>query len=216
MRTIRRVRLVFCASVVLVSPFRTLISQDAERQDLRPPLAAAMRTLTDSAKKLGLPTSPLVSKAIEGSAKGADDARIIHVVSELLQSLANARAALGVSVSDAELLAGASALQAGIGVQALADFHRDLPRRSLTQPLVIAADLVRRGVPAAIAMNALLQAARARVDDDALAKMRADIARDVDSGISARAAVVTVFGRALEDRGTTFRFDPALVRPPER
>ena len=209
------VRLTLCAAVVVAGPYQRLISQGAEKVELKPQLAASLRVLTDSAKKLGLPTAPLTSKAVEGSAKGADDARIVQVVGELLRSLASARAALGASVSDAELLAGASALQAGIGAQAMTDFHRELPKRNLVQPLVIAADLVRRGVPANIAMNALAQAARAHVEDDALARMRADIARDVDSGMAARAATATVFGRALEERGATLRLDQAPSRPPQ-
>src|SRR2546422_8005627 len=45
-----------------------------------PGVAAAVRALADSAAARGLPTDPLVDKAIEGSAKGVDPERVVAAV----------------------------------------------------------------------------------------------------------------------------------------
>ncbi|HYK11547.1 MAG TPA: hypothetical protein VEV39_12165, partial [Gemmatimonadales bacterium] len=53
--------------------------------------------IIDSAARAGLPTRPLVEKALEGSAKGASVDAIATAVRSLAQALGTARQALGPS-----------------------------------------------------------------------------------------------------------------------
>lgn len=149
-------------------------------------LDAASRTavlqLLDSARAEGLPVEPLVSKALEGSAKGAPGARIVQVVRTLHRALGDTRAALGAGASEAELVAGAAALQAGLRPATLVELRRVRASRPLAGPLVVLADLVARGVPPAAASDAVLRLARANASDAAYATLRRDVERDIAAG----------------------------------
>ncbi|MBA3259417.1 MAG: hypothetical protein H0T68_08135 [Gemmatimonadales bacterium] len=73
-----------------------LAAQDqrlAERLD--PTTATAVQLLVDSAGQAGLPTEPLVQKALEGSTLGASGDRIHAAVTTLVGQLGRARDALG-------------------------------------------------------------------------------------------------------------------------
>ena len=59
----------------------------------------------DSARATGIPTEPLVDRALEGAAKGASDERILAAVRRLWAELGVARTAFGDSASAAELRA---------------------------------------------------------------------------------------------------------------
>ncbi|MGH7527880.1 MAG: hypothetical protein ACREMX_14385, partial [Gemmatimonadales bacterium] len=63
--------------------------------------AASVQRLVDSAQASGLPTEPLVQKALEGSTLGADGKRIRFAVAGLLRQLSRARDALGDGASEA-------------------------------------------------------------------------------------------------------------------
>lgn len=143
--------------------------------------AAIVRVL-DSARADGLPLDPLVSKVLEGSAKGAPGARIVPVVRALYHGLGDARAALGAGSTDAELVAGAAALQAGLRPGVLADLRRARGTRAVAAPLVVLADLVTRGVPTAAASDAVLRLARANAADASFATLRRDVERDIAAG----------------------------------
>ncbi|MGQ0639277.1 MAG: hypothetical protein ACT4P6_00660 [Gemmatimonadaceae bacterium] len=75
--------------------------------------------LVDSLKSEGLPTEPLVDRALEGASKRADGSRIVSVVRGFATHLRVARTVLGPS-NDRELIAGANALKAGIKKEELA------------------------------------------------------------------------------------------------
>ena len=81
---------------------------------LTPSLKAAVERLADSVRAVGLPTDPLFAKAAEGTLKGADEQRVLVAVRRLARELSEARTALGDGATIAELVAGASALHAGV------------------------------------------------------------------------------------------------------
>jgi hypothetical protein len=149
---------------------------------------SAMQLLLDSARASGLPVDPLVSKVLEGSAKGAPSARIVQVVRALHHALGDARAALGTGATEAELVAGAAALQAGLRPAVLVDLRRARGTRPVAGPLVVLADLVTRGVPAPAASDAVLRLARAGAADAAFATLRRDVERDIAAGAAPAAA----------------------------
>src|SRR5437016_3711798 len=95
--------------------FATAAAQ--EPQHLNDPrlarLDTAARSLVavaiDSARAAGLPTEPLVQRALEGATKDAPGTLIVSAVQRLAADLGRARAALGASATSPGLEAGAAA-----------------------------------------------------------------------------------------------------------
>jgi hypothetical protein len=153
----------------------------------------------DSADRLGLPVEAMVQRALEGAAKHASSAQIVAAVRRLGQDLGIARDALGAASSEAEIVAAASALRAGVRV---ADLTRLRQRRAqtLTVALATLADLVTSGVPpdsAAAAVIALAGSAR----DDQIADFRRAVERDIALGAPPAAAAAVRVDAAIHQAG---------------
>lgn len=169
--------------VILLSS--RLTAQDrrlAERLDSGS--AAAVQRLVDSARATGLPTEPLIQKALEGKTMGASSARIQDAVAALLDRLASARDALGPDAGSAELVAGASALRAGLTPSSLRQLHALRGGSSLAVPISVLTDLVAQGLPPDEATREVLDLARnGRSDDEFVAlRKRMEEQRTSDSG----------------------------------
>jgi hypothetical protein len=134
--------------------------------------ATSVQNLVDSARGAGLPTEPLVQKALEGNTMGASGDRIVAAVRGLFAQLGRAREALGQSASEAELTAGASALRAGVASASLGELHRLRYRQSLAVPIAVLADLVAEGVPPDQATREVFQLAREGRPDDEFVALR--------------------------------------------
>ena len=148
----------------------------------------AVEAVIDSARRAGLPTAPLVAKALEGASKRADGERIVGAVQRLAAHLGTAREALGSAASGGELEAGASALLAGASTDDLARLKAMRPRASLIVPLGVLADLVARGVPADSARQAVLVLAGERLRDEDFITFRRNVERDIALGAPPGAA----------------------------
>jgi hypothetical protein len=159
---------------------------------LPPAIAAFVAQVADSAKTIGLPTDPLYAKAAEGVLKHADDARIQDAVRRLLRELSGARAALGPGASEAELVAGASALHAGIPASELSRLRRAVPIGTgparMVMPLVVLTDLVARRVSLDVAVASIEELVARGVADREFSTLRASVERDIAGGISPDAA----------------------------
>jgi len=170
--------------VVLASP-AALAAQVGGRdplQRLEPAVRYKVELLIDSAKIYGLPTPPLVSRALEGMSKRADDRKILAEVTREFRFLRDARVALGPQVSTSELTAAAGALRLGISQSELAQLARSRTDKVLTIPLVVLSDLISRGVPRDTASTTIYQLfQRGAADDDFLGLWRG-VERDIDSG----------------------------------
>lgn len=151
-----------------------LAAQDqrlAERLD--PTTATAVQLLVDSAGQIGLPTEPLVQKALEGSTLGASGDRIQAAVIALVGQLGRARDALGGGADGAELTAAAGALRAGLPSSALRRLQALRSNRPLAVPIAVLTDLVAEGVPPEQATRSVLDLARdGRPDDEFVALRR--------------------------------------------
>jgi hypothetical protein len=146
-------------------------SRLAERLDTA--TAASVQRLVDSARIAGLPTEPLVQKALEGGTLGASGERIVAAVEALHGQLGRARDALGGDASDAELTAAAGALRAGLAPGALRRLQSLRSGRPLVVPIAVLTDLVAEGVPAEQATRSVLDLARdGRPDDEFVALRR--------------------------------------------
>lgn len=144
--------------------------------------------ILDAARVSGLPTEPLVDRALEGAAKGAPPALILTAVARLRDELKTARAAFGEAASAGEITAGASALRAGANANDLAQLRRLRTKRELTVAVGVLADLVTAGVPADTATRAVLALA-AEADDADYVTFRRSVQQDITLGASPAAAL---------------------------
>ncbi len=154
------------------------------------PDAARMRvdSILDVARDAGLPTEPIVDRALEGAAKGAPPDLIVSAVTRLAGELRVAREAFGEMALSSELTVGASALRAGATRDDLVQLHTLRPGRPRTVAAALLADLVAVGVPAATAVAAVLALAREAGETEYVAFGR-NVGRDIALGASPTAAL---------------------------
>jgi hypothetical protein len=158
-------------------------AQDARlARRLDPPTRAAVTRLVDSAFAAGLPTEPLVDKALEGASKRASGDRIAAAVRSLSDDLARARALLGADASVNEITAGARALRAGVSPTTLQRFGRERGRRPMGVALAVLGELVARGVPPDTAARAVLALTAGGAGDDELVAYQQGVARGARIG----------------------------------
>ena len=144
--------------------------------------ANALRQLLDDAAAKGLPTAPLINRALEGAARRVGGARILSVVRAHAVALADAKLALGEGSTVAELDAGATALRAGIDAKTLAMVRSTRPAGSAVTALVVITDVVKRGVPTSTAREAVTTIARIPRSDDALLGLQSTVAKSAQRG----------------------------------
>ena len=186
-------------------------AQDPRLERLDPETRSLVVSVVDSVRAVGLPTEPLIQRALEGATKGASGARIVAAVRRLATDLGTARSALGPRASAPELEAGVAALRAGASPEVLTGL-RDARRPPLTMALAVLADLVASGVPADSASAVVLALAPTARDAD-LVEFRKAVERDISLGAPPGAAAAV---RALN---TGIRFgnsDATSGQPPNR
>lgn len=158
-------------------------AQDTRLARLDSKVQARVGALLDSARILGIPTEPVVDKALEGAAKRAPNERIINVVRSRFNELVAARAALGGGAMDPEIIAAADALHAGASAQVITALRAQRPNVPLTIPLAVLADLIARGVPPDTASTAVLALAKTPSTDAQFAALRDEVERDIAKGV---------------------------------
>jgi hypothetical protein len=149
----------------------------------------AVVAIVDSARGEGIPGEPLIQKALEGASKHADGARILTAVRMLARELGDARSALGATSTDAEVIAGASALHAGIAPAALSKMRASRTHGSLTVALAVLSDLVARGVPGDTATTVISALTIAGAQDAELLRFQQGVERDIAQGATPAAAL---------------------------
>jgi hypothetical protein len=160
-------------STLLALPATARAQDERLTERLDVSTAAQVQQVVDSAEAAGLPSEPLVQKALEGATLGASDDRIVTAVQSLHGQLRRARQALGENASDAELTAAAGALRAGLAPSALRRLQSLRPDQPLVVPIAVLTDLVAEGVPPAEATRSVLDLARdGRPDDEFVALRR--------------------------------------------
>ncbi len=165
-------------------------AQDARLQErLAPDLARRVTTVVNSAAAEGLPTEPLVQKALEGAAKGAAPDRIMAAVSSLHAAMGRARSAIGAPADDQEIVVGALWLRAGGPPDALTRLKQRAGRRSVAVAITVMTDLVERGVSPADAVGGLDRLLGTGLPDADLLQVRDRVARAVLDGDPAGGAL---------------------------
>lgn len=180
------------AAAVALALVASLTALAAAQEPRLARLPEAARAPVDSvlraADRTGLPTDPLLRRALEGAAKGASPQLIVAAVIRLEGELARTRQAFGETATQAELVAGASALRAGATPGDLARLRSLRADQPLTVAAAVLADLVASGVPAANAVGAVLALAANAADADYLS-FRRNVQRDIALGASPAAAL---------------------------
>ena len=218
MRTIGRIApalallLVAALALLLVAPLAHADLDPRLKSRLDAETATAVSQIVAQAQASGLPTEPLVDKALEGASKKATGPRIVAAVGQYALALAGARDALGRESRETEIVVGAGALLAGVTADSLAGLRAALPGRSLVVPLVVMADLLARRVPAPTASNAILAASRAGVRDVELLKLRARVEEDIRGGMPPGTSAM-MRGRALLEPGGPLLGPQSRPRP---
>lgn len=184
--------------------------QDPRLERLDPETRALVVSVVDSARTVGLPSEPLIQRALEGATKGAAGPRIVAAVRRLATDLGSARTALGPRTSAPELEAGVAALRAGASPEVLTRL-RDARRPPLTMALAVLADLVTSGVPVDSASTVVLALAPNARDAD-LVEFRRAVERDISLGAPPGAAASV---RAL-NTGVRLTSDAGAGAPPGR
>ncbi len=175
-------------------------AQDPRLERLDRNTRSSVITVVDAAQGAGLPSEPLIQRALEGATKGAPGTRIVDAVRRLATDLGVARTALGTRASAAELEAGVAALRAGATPQTLTAV-RDARRPPLTMALSVLADLVASGVPADSA-SAVVLALAPNVGDADLVEFRRAVERDISLGAPpGAAAAVRAFNTGARTLG---------------
>jgi len=187
------------------------------RDRLDPPTRVAVQAVIDSAAANGLPTRPMVSKALEGSAKGAPAPRILAAVRLLSADLTIARNALGVEADEETLVAGVGALRVGAPAPYLRELRATHRGPSIAWPLAVLADLVSRGVPVDTAAGVILGLARAGAVDAAYTQLEEQVRQDVSAGVppgtAAAARAAAGGGRIGSIKGPVFAVPRGPARP---
>jgi hypothetical protein len=165
--------------------FAATLMHRADAQDPRliarfpAPAALRLNALVDSAGREGLPTEPLVLRALEGQAKGATTDQISTALSRLRDALRTARQALDPSATAADLTTGAAALQAGVPSARLAELHHLRGSQGISAPLGAYLDLMARGANAGRAWSRIADLAKHRASDADFVRLTPqDIDRD--------------------------------------
>jgi hypothetical protein len=167
-------RLPLCLALLALSglPARAAGQDPRLAARLDGPTRAAVERLVDSARAEGLPTEPVVQKALEGASKGAPGPRIVGAVEIIMADLRRARTALGAGASADDLVAGSAALQAGATPSMLTDIRRASPRGALAVPLAVFSDLVAGGLSVDAAWRSVADLAREGGDDQQFLDLR--------------------------------------------
>ena len=170
----------------------------------------AVESLVDSAQTLGLPSKALLSVAYQGISMRVDGRRIVRAVRQKLQGMLDARAALGPSLSEAELSAAADVLQAGVPADQLQRFRSTRPGRPLAYALVVLGDLITRGVPIEEASATIAQLWQKGAGDADFSGLWRGVEQDILQGQSP--------GAALQQRAREFpgRAPPSKLPPNAR
>ena len=149
---------------------------------LDPRTRVAVERVIDSAAAAGVPAEPLVDKALEGASKRAPADAIVRAIRGLAIDLATARQSLGPQSLGEELTAGASALRAGVDIDALRRLRHDRPGQPLIIALSVLTDLIASGVPADNATRSVLALTSKGAIDEQLVAFRRDVERDIGIG----------------------------------
>jgi hypothetical protein len=150
------------------------------RDHFGPAVSARIDDVLSSARKAGIPEEVLVTKALEGAAKGVPGTRVVQALQAYSERLQRADRLLGGSAKSPVLVAAADALQKGVDPSAVRDVGRVAGADPL--PLVVLGDLRDAGVPVGQAVQVVRQAIQQGRHGDQLLDVSAEVRRHIRTG----------------------------------
>ncbi len=183
----RRLLLVAGAIVLLGSTARAQ-GRDGRLARLDAPTAAIVQAIVDSARAVGIPSEPIIDRALHAAARQMSASRTLAAVRARVVQLGAAHAALA-PATESEVIAGADAIGSGASARTLSDLRRARPSTELTVPIGVLADLIGRGVARDTAAAVMLQLASMDIRDKELTEFRRMVDRDIALGALPTAAV---------------------------
>jgi hypothetical protein len=138
--------------------------------------------LVDSLDGEGLPTEPIVARALEGASKRADGVLIVRVVRGFATHLRVARQVLGAASSDREIIAGANALKAGIKTEELARIRASREGGRYAVAFDVLTGLKNRSVPNDTAVRVIGTLVKLAANDQQYVALLDQIERAIDAG----------------------------------
>lgn len=197
--------LVLAVAIVALMPPRTVGAQQVAYAatavaELDSATQAAVVRELGRARSRGLPVQPLVAKVREGQIKRAAPERIRVAVAALSVRLDSARSALGPSSREAEIVAGADAIAAGVDQASLRAVRTASGVRDLAAPLGALAQLVASGVGNRRATQMIVELLKRDAGPRELLAFGMDVEKDVGAGVPAEESAVFRL-RAIESQG---------------
>jgi hypothetical protein len=165
------------------------------RDHFGPAVSARIDDVLARARKSGVPEDLLVTKALEGAAKGVPGDRVVVALRDYEKRLERARGLLGGSPASPVLVAAADALQKGVEPGAVRSVGRAAGGDPL--PLVLLGDLLDAGVPVGQAVEVVQTALRKGRRGDQLMEVGAQVRRFIRQGHAPGVAAQEV-GRAIQ------------------
>jgi hypothetical protein len=197
MRAPSRILVLAAAVVMLAASGAPWMADPRLTGRLDEPTRAAISAIIESARREGLPTEPLVDKALEGASKQAVGPTIVSVVRGLVVDLRRAREALGPASTSRDIEAGANALRAGVDSRELERLRLVKSTVRLATALDLVSYLVNKGVPADSIAPRVVSLVVASASEEQLLSMRQEIERDIAGGLEPGKAA-SLRGRGLE------------------
>jgi hypothetical protein len=190
---------IFIAMLFIAAPVSAQDARLAGRLD--DTTRDSVERIIAGARAAGLPSEPLLQKALEGSSKKARPADILRAVTALAARIQSARGALGSAATEAELVAGASALYAGVDAPTLARIQSLRQHESIAMPLLSLSYFIASGVDRAKAIHWVESVVSRSVPADELIRVQQSIERDIRAGTQPRAATEARVEALLKSHG---------------
>lgn len=190
---------------------------DEVRRQVAAPVAAALDELVSQAAGRGLPTDPLLDKALEGTAKRIPPPQIIQALRMLSGDLIRAQSLLqGVGAArESDIGSVAVALRRGAPPDAVRRLSLGAgPAEPLGTTVQALADLMQRGVEQRDAVELLLSWRVGGADPDALQQIPAAVDRLIRQGVIPTHAAAAITGAIRSGRGPGSVGPPPGVGPP--
>lgn len=169
-------------------------AQETPRSRAQGTLPADVFTQVDAAARAaeqeGIPGDILFNKALEGAAKRVPADRLVPAVEAYAGRLRQARGAFGPEARGPLLVAGADALQRGVGTDLLRGLGQSQDRSPMA--CMVLADLVETGIGGDHALSLVREALQRRAREQQMLDMPAQVRRLMRQGQSAQDAVEQV------------------------
>lgn len=172
-------------------------------------MAEEISVVLREAREEGIPDGLILDKALEGAAKGVPANRLVSVLRSFRERLGEARKALAPEPSEDALLAGAEALQHGVGASVLRRIS-EAAGEDVAMALVAATELAGAGVAPAAARDLVERALESGQRGSALLHVSAAVRRRIRQG-EAPAEAVQAVRRALEEGAFPGKTPPGPV-----